>query len=512
MGPKNSVNVNLESLTEEQKNQVEMVNKNSFDYLTIIGKGGFGKVWKVLHRKSKLIYAMKEMSKTKIIDTHSEVSVKSERDILSNIFHPFIINMQYAFQDKNNLYLVLDYITGGDLRYHLCMGKKFTEEESKFIIANIVLSLEYIHNNNVIHRDLKPENLIFDNKGYLKLTDFGIAKIYKKNMDNSYENSGTPGYMAPEVLCNLSHNMCVDYYALGIITFEFMFRRRPYNGKNRREIKEQIMSKQVQITGKTLPKNWSLESGDFINKLIMRKPNKRLGFKGIESIKEHPWLKYFNWKDLYLQKMTPPFVPKFSDNFNQSFFNTPEKEGLETKQRYLKIMTSQKYIYEFKAYEYYDRKRDNVIKSLIEQENILSENDDYKYEIREKDSRNKKKSIKKTHLSMDDLNGIILKNPKKTNLKSSYVNPHLIYKALEEKEKNAFSDEENDNKKIVVQKNISLNKRNHKNSLGKSLSQILNFKHKNTKENCKSEVNPPKIYDKKKIILYKKINSSGPIN
>ena len=108
-----------------------------------------------------------------------------------------------------------------------------------------------------------------------------------------------------------------------------------------------------------------------------------------------------------------------------------------------------------------------------------------------------KKSLKlneeKTHLSMDDLNGIILKNPKNTNLKSSYVNPHLIYKALEEKEKNAFSEEENGNKKIAVKKNIGLNKRNHKNSIGRSLSQILNFKHKNTKENCKSEVNPPKI-------------------
>ena len=510
MGPKNSINLN--SLSEEQKKELEQVTKNSFEYITIIGKGGFGKVWKVIHRKSKIQYAMKEMSKVKILDKRSEVSVKSEREILSKIYHPFIVNMHYAFQDKNNLYLVLDYITGGDLRYHLCLGKKFTEEESKFIIANIILSLEYIHNNNIIHRDLKPENLIFDNKGYLKLTDFGIAKIYNKNEDNSYENSGTPGYMAPEVLCNLNHNMCVDYYALGIIAFEFMFRKRPYNGKNRKEIKEQVISKQIQITGKTLPKNWSIESADFINKLIMRKPNKRLGFKGIEYIKEHPWIKYFNWKDLYCQKIKAPFIPKFTENFNNNNLNSIEKENLLTKERYIMIKNSQKFLYEFKSYEYYDRRRDAVIKKLIEEENNLNEdNNGYNYEIREKVNRNKKKNIKRNHLSMDDLNGIILKNSNtvnniKTNIKNNYVNPHLIYKALDEKEKNGFNEE--DNKKINNNNEI---KKRKKPFLGKSLSQIFNIKHRKIKEDCKSEVNT-KITDNKKIILYKKVNSTGPFS
>ena len=182
MGQKNSLFQNKKYFFIQENSSIsyEKVNKNSFEYISIIGKGGFGKVWKVYQKKYKTYYAMKEMSKAKIIDTHSEISVKAERDLLSKIFHPFIINMQYAFQDRDNLYLVLDLLTGGDLRFHLCLTKQFTEEQSKFIICCIILALEYVHSNNIIHRDIKPENLVFDKNGYIKLTDFGIAKKYKK--------------------------------------------------------------------------------------------------------------------------------------------------------------------------------------------------------------------------------------------------------------------------------------------------------------------------------------------
>ena len=132
---------------------------------------------------------MKEMSKAKIIDKRSEKGIKGERDLLSKLHHPFIVNMNCAFQDYENLYLVMDLLTGGDLRYHLCKLRHFSEEETKFFIACLLLGLEYIHSNNIIHRDIKPENLVFDDKGYLYITDFGIAKIYHEN--NSKETSGT---------------------------------------------------------------------------------------------------------------------------------------------------------------------------------------------------------------------------------------------------------------------------------------------------------------------------------
>lgn len=198
----------------------------------MIGKGGFGKVWSVEMKKNGQMYAMKEMNKTKIIAKKSIHSVLNERDLLSQLRHPFIVNMSYAFQDREKLYLVMDLLEGGDLRYHMGCRRRFKESEAKFFIACIILGLEFLHLNNIIHRDIKPENLVFDNTGYLRTTDLGIARVMKSN--NSSDTSGTPGYMAPEVMCRQDHSFPVDYYAVGIIAYELMLGKRPYNGRNRR--------------------------------------------------------------------------------------------------------------------------------------------------------------------------------------------------------------------------------------------------------------------------------------
>ena len=159
MGPKNSKTPNT-SLNISQNPKDETITRFSFDFIQLIGKGGFGKVWKVYSRKYKNHYAMKEMSKAKIIDKKSEKSIKNERDILSSMHHPFIININFSFQDKDTLFIGMDYLNGGDLRYHINKYKKFTEKQTKFFIACIILSLEYLHKNNIIHRDIKPENLV----------------------------------------------------------------------------------------------------------------------------------------------------------------------------------------------------------------------------------------------------------------------------------------------------------------------------------------------------------------
>lgn len=128
--------------------------------------------------------------------------------------------MNYAFQDTENLYLVMDLLNGGDLRYHISKHRKFSEEQTKFFVCCVLLALEYIHVNNIIHRDIKPENFVMEDRGYVRLTDFGIAKTYQK--ENSSETSGTPGYMAPEVMCGQNHTIAVDYFALGVFTYECM--------------------------------------------------------------------------------------------------------------------------------------------------------------------------------------------------------------------------------------------------------------------------------------------------
>lgn len=123
----------------------------------------------------------------------------NEKEILQSLKHPFIINMIFSFQDRDNLYLIMDLLHGGDFRFHICKHRRFSEEQTMFIIACLVHGLEFVHNVGIIHRDIKPENLVFDNSGYVRITDFGIARIWKP--ENNMDTSGTPGYMAPEVMC-----------------------------------------------------------------------------------------------------------------------------------------------------------------------------------------------------------------------------------------------------------------------------------------------------------------------
>lgn len=208
----------------------------------------------------------------------------------------------------------MDYLSGGDLRYHICRNRRFNEETTRFFVACLVSGLEYFHEKNIIHRDIKPENLVVETDGYVRITDFGIARVWRE--ENAQDTSGTPGYMAPEVMCRQNHTTCVDYFAVGVMAYECIFGRRPYIGKSRKEIRDHILSKQVQIKRNDIPRGWSLEAADFVNKMIQRKPQNRLGSNGAEEVKQHPWLRDFPWDDLTHKRVKAPFVPPVEDNFD----------------------------------------------------------------------------------------------------------------------------------------------------------------------------------------------------
>ena len=302
--------------------------RSQFQFQYCIGRGGFGKVWKVEYKKTKEFYAMKEMSKARILAKKSVNSVMNERKILSYLKHPHIVNMQFAFQDRENLYLVMDLMPGGDLRYHISRNKRFSEDQTKFMLACVMLGLEYIHTSGVLHRDIKPENLVFDSNGYLSITDFGIARNWVP--DNARDTSGTPGYMAPEVMCRLNHGVAVDYFALGVILYEIMFGHRPYHGRSRKEIREEILAKQVQVKLDEIPSGWSVESADLANRLLQRKPVNRLGYNGPEEVKKHSWFSSVNWAKLSNKSQKSPFIPNNNeDNFESraSIGNDPWKDA-----------------------------------------------------------------------------------------------------------------------------------------------------------------------------------------
>ena len=491
------------------------MNRYSFEYISIIGRGGFGKVWKVCHKQTKKLYAMKEMNKAKIIDKKSEKSVKSERDLLSKLNHPFIINMHFSFQDTDNLYLVMDLLTGGDLRYHICKKRYFTEEQAKFFISCIILGLEYCHYYNIIHRDIKPENLILDSRGYVHITDFGIAKIQTSN--NHKETSGTPGYMSPEVLCGQNHTISVDYFAIGVMGYEFMMGVRPYLGTNRKEIKEKIMAKQVVIHRKDIKNGWGVEAADFINRLLQRKPGKRLGTHGASEVKNHIWFKNYNWNDLYNKKLIAPYIPSNEDNFDYKYCNNVEKQGLKTKERYAEIAISDNYKTIFNSYLYFNRNDlknkkeendNNNIYSNIHEKMYISLNPHTRNRSVVTDFSNYRKFSNKNRFNMNEgvLNNDLLINhgrafssmgigPNKAFIEANkYINSHKI-KKISIGNNNKFiigNNKKNSYIKKKLNTNINTNITNNtKTTNATSITKTTNI---NTNYNISNKKNKMKIF------------------
>ena len=378
------------------------------------------------------------MSKMKIIDRNSEVSIMSEKSLLSQLNHPFLVNMYFTFQDLSNLYLVMDLLTGGDLRYHIGKRKIFTEIETKFFISNILLSLEYIHSKNIIHRDIKPENLVLDSNGYVRLTDFGIAKINEK--DNSSETSGTPGYMAPEVILVQNHSFVSDFFALGVIGYEFMLGYRPYLGRSRKEIKELIIYKQAKLHKDEIPYSWSLDSMDFINKLLIRKPMRRLGYNGVSEIKKHRWLSGINWNSLYKKELKAPFVPNPNrENFDKNHCEKVEPIGEDTMERYREYASSDLFDDVFKNYTYVNLEY-------------------LKEKTKNKNHFNRKNSTNKTnkHLFNSSRNKKCPLFHSISSVKKSFNNNNYLKKSVSKKKNNL------NRKRYEIKRNASLNENNYK--------------------------------------------------
>ena len=286
-----------------------------FAVINVIGKGSFGKVYQVQKKDSGEIYAMKEMSKEVIERENLLEHTFAEKSILQRIDHPFVVALHYAFQTKEKLYLVLDFLSGGELFFHLSQVGRFEEPRARFYAAEIGLAIGHLHSLDIIYRDLKPENCVLDKDGHVCLTDFGLAKT---NVRGSTEGAvtfcGTPEYLAPEFLIGGGHGKAVDWWSLGVLVYEMLCGLPPFYSENVSEMYELILKKPLEFGDHV-----SAPARDLITKLLDRNPETRL--QNVEIYKAHPFFAPINWVDLYHRRLPTPFKPDTNalKNFDAEF-------------------------------------------------------------------------------------------------------------------------------------------------------------------------------------------------
>lgn len=282
----------------------QVVTKDDFELLTVIGKGSFGKVMQVRKKDDGKIYAMKVLRKETIVARKQVAHTKAEKNILMKIQHPFIVNLNYAFQTKDKLYMILDYINGGELFFHLKKEGRFSESRVKLYAAEIVCALSHLHSLDIVYRDLKPENILLDAEGHICITDFGLSKKLEAD-GGTHTFCGTPEYLAPEVLKGHGHGIAVDWWSLGTLLYEMLTGLPPFYAQNVNVMYQKILSGELRF-----PNFISEEAKSLLEGLLTRDPALRLGSKGGDEVKSHPWFGDIQWDKLIRKEIEPQFKPK----------------------------------------------------------------------------------------------------------------------------------------------------------------------------------------------------------
>ncbi|XP_073213269.1 ribosomal protein S6 kinase alpha-3 isoform X6 [Lepidochelys kempii] len=254
------------------------------------------------------------------LKVRDRVRTKMERDILVEVNHPFIVKLHYAFQTEGKLYLILDFLRGGDLFTRLSKEVMFTEEDVKFYLAELALALDHLHSLGIIYRDLKPENILLDEEGHIKLTDFGLSKESIDHEKKAYSFCGTVEYMAPEVVNRRGHTQSADWWSFGVLMFEMLTGTLPFQGKDRKETMTMILKAKL-----GMPQFLSPEAQSLLRMLFKRNPANRLGAgpDGVEEIKRHLFFSTIDWNKLYRREIHPPFKPA-TGRPEDTFYFDPE--------------------------------------------------------------------------------------------------------------------------------------------------------------------------------------------
>lgn len=297
-----------------------------FEVLRLLGKGTFGQVYQVRKKDTMRIYAMKVLSKKVIVKKNEIAHTIGERNILvrtASKSSPFIVGLKFSFQTPTDLYLVTDFMSGGELFWHLQKEGRFTEDRAKFYIAELVLALEYLHDNDIVYRDLKPENILLDANGNIALCDFGLSKADLKDRTNTF--CGTTEYLAPELLMDeTGYTKMVDFWSLGVLIFEMCCGWSPFFASDNQKMYQKIAFGKVKFPRDVL----SPEGRSFVKGLLNRNPKHRLGaIDDGRELRAHPFFNDIDWEAVRQKKIPPPFKPHLisetdTSNFDPEFTQT----------------------------------------------------------------------------------------------------------------------------------------------------------------------------------------------
>ncbi|KAL6909483.1 hypothetical protein ACP4OV_001764 [Aristida adscensionis] len=324
---------------------------DDFEIIKPISRGAFGRVFLAKKRTTGDLFAIKVLRKADMIRKNAVESILAERDILITVRNPFVVRFFYSFTSRENLYLVMEYLNGGDLYSLLRNLGCLDEDVARVYLAEVVLALEYLHSNQIVHRDLKPDNLLIAHDGHIKLTDFGLSKVglinstddlsgpavsgtslYGDDETHMNENEqmdprarrqnrsavGTPDYLAPEILLGTGHGASADWWSVGVILFELIVGIPPFNAEHPQTIFDNILNRK--IPWPRVPEEMSFEAHDLIDKLLTEDPHQRLGANGASEVKQHPFFKDISWDTLARQKAA--FVPSSDSAFDTSYFTS----------------------------------------------------------------------------------------------------------------------------------------------------------------------------------------------